>query len=189
MCTRLGDDLGSQVVIEHCAATGVDLTPSAQVTGPAAGITVVLNFDGDRGFVTHMPRAASATSPRCRAGSSVLREHRPAWCYLHAGPPVPPFLRQAREQGCKIMLDISLGDERDRQAVIECVRLADVFVPNADELLALTGTPTIEQAMPVAAAWGTPLVVTRGADGALVWQPDTGVTQVPTGSARSRSGT
>ena len=180
LCTLLGDDLGSQVVTEHCAATEVDISPSAQATGPAAGITVVLNFDGDRGFVTHMP-GRDRHEPEVPRWQQVLREHRPAWCYLHAGPPVPPMLRQAREQGAKIMLDISLGTERDRQAVIECVRLADVFVPNADELLELTGTATLDQALPVAAAWGTPMVVTRGAAGALVWQPDAGVTPVSDG--------
>ena len=180
LCTRLGDDLGSQVVTEHCAATGVDLSPSAQVSMPAAGITVVLNFDGDRGFVTHMP-GADQLGPEVQRWQRVLGEHRPAWCYLHAGPALPPILRQAREQGSKIMLDISLGDERDRQAVIECVRLADLFVPNADELLALTGAATLDQALPIAAAWGTPMAVTRGSAGALVWQPDAGVTAVSEG--------
>jgi sugar/nucleoside kinase (ribokinase family) len=180
MCSRLGDDLGSQVVTEHCAASGVDVSPSAKAGGATAGITVVLNFDGDRGFVTHQPGGNDheAEVPRWQR---VLAEYRPAWCYLHAGPPVPPFLRQAREQGSKVVLDTSLGVETDMQAVIECVRLADVFVPNADELRALTGAATVREAIAAAAAWGTPLVVTEGAAGALIWEPGTGVTQVSEG--------
>ncbi|MGI9008033.1 MAG: carbohydrate kinase family protein [Streptosporangiaceae bacterium] len=180
LCTRLGDDLGSQIVTEHCAATGVELAPSARVPGPAAGITVVLNFDGDRGFVTHLP-GPDRPEREVSRWQHVLGEHRPAWCYLHAGQPVPPFLRQAREQGSKIMLDMSLGDERDSESVIECVRLADVFVPNADELLALTGAATLDEAVRAAAAWGTPMVVTQGAAGALVWQPGGGATVVSDG--------
>ena len=82
------------------------------------------------------------------------------------------FLREARELGSKIALDISLGDERHRDVVIDCVRLADVFVPNADELLRLTGTDAIGPAVSAAAAWGTPLVVKRGAAGALVATQD-----------------
>ena len=178
LCARLGDDLGSQVVTEHCASAGVDVSSSARVTGATAGITVVLNFDGDRGFVTHMPGAHEHYAEVSR-WQAVLADQRPAWCYLHAGRAVPPFLRQAREQGTKIMLDISLGDERDREAVIECVRLADVFVPNADELLALTGADALEKAVAAAGQWGTALVVTEGAAGALVWQPGSGVTRVP----------
>ncbi len=181
LCTWLGDDLGSQVVTEHCAAAGVDLSPSAHVAGPTAGITVVLNFDGDRGFVTHLPSAAASERAEIQRWHRVLRAERPAWCYLHAGRLVPPFLREARELGCKIMLDTSLGDEREREAVIECVALADIFVPNSDELLRLTGAPGLGEAVASAAAWGTQLVVTRGQAGALVAGPDGSVTEVRDG--------
>src|SRR5947209_2216346 len=125
LCTVLSDDLGSQVVIEHCAAAGVDVTPSARVSGPTAGISVVLNFDGDRGFVTHLPSAAITRQAEVERWRQVLRAQRPAWCYLHAETRVPSFLREARELGCKIMLDTALGDAREADAVIECVRMAD----------------------------------------------------------------
>ena len=92
-----------------------------------------------------------------------------------------PFLREARELGCKVMLDISLGDEREGEAIFECIKLANVFVPNSAELLRLTGSPTIEQAIAAASEWGTQLVVTRGADGALVSHPDGSFTQVRDG--------
>jgi len=184
LCTVLGDDLGSQVVTEHCAAAGVSTVPSAQVEGPTAGITVVLNFDGDRGFVTHLPPQALRERVEIQRWHHVLREHRPAWCYLHAGRWVPPFLREARELGCKIMLDTSLGDARDaqyRDIVIECAGLADVFVPNADELLELTGAADLPGALASAAEWGTHLVVTRGQAGAVVSEPDGAITEVTDG--------
>jgi len=181
LCTVLGDDVGSQVVTDHCTAVGIDLSPSARVARPAAGITVVLNFDGDRGFVTHVPPAAAGEQAEIDRWHEVLRKERPAWCYLHAGQGVPAFLREARELGCKIMLDTSLGDERDREIIIECIKLADIFVPNADELLKLTGTAGIAQAIAAASAWGTQLVVTRGAAGALVADKDGRVTEVADG--------
>jgi sugar/nucleoside kinase (ribokinase family) len=182
LCTVLGDDLGSQVVTEHCATAGVDLSPSARVARPATGITAVLNFDGDRGFVTHMPPPGEDEQLETDRWPEVLRTSRPAWCYLHAGPGVPPVLREARRLGCKIVLDMSLGDERDdRDTIIECVALADIFVPNGDELLRLTGAGTIGAAMTAAAAWGTQLVVKRGAAGALVAGTDGSVTEVSAG--------
>jgi sugar/nucleoside kinase (ribokinase family) len=181
LCTMLGDDVGSQVVTEHCATAGVDISPSARVAGPTAGITVVLNFDGDRGFVTHLPSAAVREQAEVERWRQVLRAERPAWCYLHAGRRVPSFLREARQLGCKIMLDTSLGDARDGDAVIECVRLADVFVPNADELLRLTGAGGLDEAIASAQSWGTQVVVTRGAAGAVVVSPDGPVTQIAEG--------
>jgi sugar/nucleoside kinase (ribokinase family) len=182
VCTLLGDDLGSVLVTEHCAAAGVDLSTSARVPRPAAGITVVLNFDGDRGFVTHVPPATQHQRPETGRWCEVLRACRPAWCYLHAALGVPAFLREARQLGCKVVLDTSLGDERDdRDIIIDCVRLADIFVPNSDELLRLTGTDSIGRAVAAAALWGTPLVVKLGAAGALVVGTDGSVTEVADG--------
>jgi len=181
VCTRLGEDLGSQLVTEHCAAAGIDLSTSVHVVRPTSGITVVLNFAGDRGFVSHVPPVPETERCGVDRWIDVLHSERPAWCYLHAGHGVPRFLREARELGCKIMLDISLGDEREGEVIFDCIKLADVFVPNTDELLRLTGAETIEQAMAAAAAWGTQLVVTRGASGALVSHPDGSFTEVTDG--------
>ncbi|MBO0776253.1 MAG: carbohydrate kinase family protein [Actinobacteria bacterium] len=180
LCTVLGSDLGSRVVIEHCARAGVDLSPAVRVRYRSAGISVVLNFDGDRAFVTHVPPRPPAEQPELQRWQSVLQRERPRWCYLHAGPGRPGFLRDARELGARVVLDISLGDERNREIVVECVRLADIFVPNEEELRRLTGTTTTEAAVAAAAGWGTPLVVKRGAAGALVAGPD-GVTAVADG--------
>jgi sugar/nucleoside kinase (ribokinase family) len=185
LCTVLGDDLGSRVVIEHCARQGVDLSPSVRVRHRSAGITVVLNFDGDRAFVTNLPSHPRRGRPEIDRWRTVLRRTRPRWCYLHAGRGVPDFLREARDLGSKIALDVSLGDERHRDVVIDCVRLADVFIPNEAELQRLTGTDAVGPAVSAAAAWGTPLVVKRGAAGALVTTPD-GITEVADGVRRVR---
>jgi len=183
LCTVLGDDLGSRIVQEHCARLGVELSPSARGHRRAAGISVVLNFDGDRAFITHIPQCPPGERPEVARWRDVLRRERPRWCYLHAGEGVADFLRDAREVGTKVVLDISLGDERYRETVIDCVRLADVFVPNEDELLRLTGAGTIGQAVTAALAWGTPLVVKRGVAGALVADTD-GIAEVAEGVRR-----
>lgn len=184
VCTVLGEDVGSLVVTEHCASAGVDLSPSVRVHRPASGITVVLNFEGDRGFVTHVPPAGQAEQPEITRWAQVLGEYRPSWCYLHASRGAPAFLAQARRLGCKIMLDTSLGDERDeRDAIIECAGLADIFVPNGDELRRLTGCPTVETAVAVAAKWGTQLVIKRGAAGALTAGQDGRITAISQGVA------
>jgi sugar/nucleoside kinase (ribokinase family) len=178
LCTILGDDLGSRVVIEHCARVGVDLSPSVRVARRSAGITVVLNFGGDRAFVSNIP--PRDRQPEISRWRDVLHRTRPRWCYLHAGPGVPEFLREARELGSKIALDVSLGDERNADVVIECIRLADVFIPNEDELQRLTRTDALEPALSAGTAWGTPLVVKRGAAGAVIASPD-GITEVTQG--------
>jgi sugar/nucleoside kinase (ribokinase family) len=171
MCTLLGDDLGSRVVAEFCAREGVDLSPSAWVDRRTAGLSVVRNFDGARAFVTHLPRrlAEAGEVDRWR---DVLRRERPAWCYLHAGPRVVDLLREARDLGIRAVVDVNLEEiEQDPEAIIECVRLAEVFVPNHEELRRLTGQDTLEDAVATAVSWGSRLVVKLGADGALVAEP------------------
>jgi sugar/nucleoside kinase (ribokinase family) len=181
LCTLLGDDLGSRVVTEFCAREGVDLSPSAWVRRRTAGISVVLNFDGDRAFVTHLPRRSAAEPGEIDRWREVLRRERPAWCYLHAGPRVIDLLREARELGIRAVVDVNLEEvEQYPDAIVECVRLAEVFVPNQEELRRLTGRDTLEDAVATAAGWGSRLVVKLGADGALVADPDS-VTQVREG--------
>jgi sugar/nucleoside kinase (ribokinase family) len=173
LCTLLGEDLGSTVVTEHCRRVGVDLSTSVRVPGDAAGITSVMNFANERAFVSYLPPQATQPRRDTERWLGVLRERRPAWCYLHAGPGVSSLLRQAKLLGIKIALDIGLhAIAEDRQSVVDCVSLADVFLPNEAELLALTRTHVLADAIDEAAAWGTPLVVKRGADGAIVAAQD-----------------
>ncbi len=185
LCTVLGDDLGSRVVQEFCARRGVDLGPSLRVRRAAAGITVVLNFDGDRAFVTHIPPRSASEPPELDRWREVLRQERPRWAYLHGQEGIPDLMRQAQAQGTRTVLDINLGDERRRDTVIECIRLADVFVPNEAELLRIAGADSLEAAVAAATSWATPTVVTRGAAGALVIGPD-GVTEVSDGVRQVR---
>jgi sugar/nucleoside kinase (ribokinase family) len=173
LCTLLGHDLGSQVVVEHCEREDIDLSPTAWVHRRVTGITTVFNFEGDRSFVTHVPRHPAGEPAEAARWLDVLRRYRPAWCYLHAGPGIQDFLREASELGSRTLLDISLGTaELSGRDVIECVRLADVFVPNQAELAVLTGTDQLESAVATAAQWGTSVVVKRGADGAMIVGPD-----------------
>jgi sugar/nucleoside kinase (ribokinase family) len=188
----LGDDLGSRVVAEHCRRAGVDLSPSRQVAGRVAGITVVLNFAGDRAFVSYLPPHAPAGDPDTGHWLEVLRDRQPAWCYLHPWPGAAALIGQARALGIRVALDVGLNAiDSDPRAVMSCARMADVFLPNAVELLRLTGAGSLIEAIDTAAAWCPCLVVKRGAEGAIV-ADRTGRTAVTEGispvSARDRTG-
>jgi sugar/nucleoside kinase (ribokinase family) len=169
LATLLSDDLGSRVVAEHCQHAGVDLSPSRHVAGHTAGITVVLNFAGDRGFVSYLPPAQPVAGPDIGHFLEVLREHRPAWCYLHPWPGAEALIAEARSLGTRVALDVGLNAiASDPRAVRTCARRADVFLPNTEELLRLTGARSLPAAIDVALAWCQCLVVKRGADGAVV---------------------
>jgi sugar/nucleoside kinase (ribokinase family) len=172
MSTLLGDDLGSRVAEQHCRRAGVDLTACQHVTGPVTGVSVAVNFDGDRAFISHLPPRPAGERHDTRRWLDVLREHRPRWCYVHAGTGVAPFVRQARSLGVHVALAVAHNDiDDDAAAVRDCVREADIFLTNEPELLQLTGAASLAQAMTTVTTWCPCVVVTRGADGAVVARP------------------
>jgi sugar/nucleoside kinase (ribokinase family) len=195
MSTLLGEDLGSRVAEEHCHRAGVDLSASQRVTGPAAGITVVMNYAGDRAFLSYLPPRAQTESREHERWLEVLRQERPAWCYLHAHRGLAGLIQEARDLGIRVAVDVALNDiAADPAAVLACARLADVFLPNSEELLRLTGASSLTAAIGAAASWGPPVVVKRGASGAIVVGPPgrVGQTEVTEGikqvQVRDRTG-
>jgi sugar/nucleoside kinase (ribokinase family) len=169
MSTLLGEDLGSRVAEEYCHQAGVDLSACQRVTGPAAGITVVMNYAGDRAFLSYLPPRAQTESREHERWLEVLRRERPTWCYLHAHHGLAGLIQQARDLGIRVAVDVALNDiAADPAAVLACARLADVFLPNSEELLRLTGATSLAAAIGAAASWGPPVIVKRGASGAIV---------------------
>jgi sugar/nucleoside kinase (ribokinase family) len=166
--TVLGDDVGSKLAVELCLREGVDLSPSKRLTGAVAGITVVLNFDQDRAFVSHVPPRSTAERPEPERWPEVLEHVRPEWCYLHAGPLVPPVLERAHAVGTRVVLDFDSGaiDEFPDE-VVKCATLADVLVPTEAELRRLTRARDLGEAIVSAASWCPWVVVKRGGAGAV----------------------
>jgi sugar/nucleoside kinase (ribokinase family) len=168
LATLLGDDLGSRLVEEHCAREGVDLSASEWVSGPIAGITVALNFDGDRAFISHMPPRPPGQEAEVKRWSDVLQRVRPAWCYLHAGPGIAELMAKAATVGTKVALDTNFGEiDAFAETVVECARLAELFLPTEEELLRLTGAPGLSAGIAIASAWCPRVVVKRGPAGAI----------------------
>jgi sugar/nucleoside kinase (ribokinase family) len=169
LATSLGDDLGSKLGIEHCQREGVDLAPSQRVDGPVAGISVVLNFDGDRAFISHMPPRPKGATPDPERWLGILRRYRPSWCYLHPHASLISLLEEARALGTRVALDVNVGeiDDLGREVVARCARLADLFLPNQAELLHLTRVQDLGQAIALAENWCPWLVVKRGPKGAI----------------------
>jgi sugar/nucleoside kinase (ribokinase family) len=169
----LGRDLGTEVLERHCARAGIDLGYCERVDRPVAGITVVVNFAGERAFISHLPDGfAGRREQEAEHWRAVLEASRPDWLEIHAGVGVAPVLEHAKSLGVRVALDASVNAmERDLDSVRRCVELADLFVPNETELMRLTGAPSLELAASVATGWCEQLVVKRGPAGALLATP------------------
>jgi len=168
LTTTLGDDLGSRLAEEVTLQAGVDLSRCQRAPGRAAGVTVVLNFDDDRGFITHLPPRPPGTLGGCEHLAQALAGARPAWCYLHGAAGMVPVLHQARALGSRVAVDTSFEQvETSPDLVAECAHLADVFLSTETELVQLTGAGGLAGAISVAGTWGPRLAIKRGAAGAV----------------------
>lgn len=171
LASLLGDDLGSRLVEEHCGREHVDLSPSERVSGPIAGITVALNFNGDRAFISHMPPEPPGQEAEVKRWAEVLRRVRPAWCYLHPGPGVAELMAVAATTGTRVALDTNFGEiDAFAQTVVQCAKLADLFLPTEEELLRLTGATDLPSGIAVAGAWCPRIAVKRGGAGATAYE-------------------
>jgi sugar/nucleoside kinase (ribokinase family) len=164
-----GDDIGTQVAVAHCERASVDLTASRWVSGPASGVTAVVNFEGDRAFISHLP-----DGPDLEDGSAetwwpgVVERRRPRWIYLHARPHALDVIAAAHRVGCRVALDTELATARqDPDLVRACVALADLFTPNRRELLELTRQPDVAGAIADLSMPGA-VVIKEGAEGATI---------------------
>jgi len=86
MSALLGDDLGSRVAEQHCRRAGVDMTACRYVTGPVTGVSVAVNFDDDRAFISHLPPRPAGERRDTRRWLEVIREHTCRRQAGHAGP-------------------------------------------------------------------------------------------------------
>jgi len=165
----LGDDLGSRLAERLCLAEGVSTELCLRAKGQVAGTTVVINYQGDRAFITHVPPQPDQQRPEPERWCEVIEAVRPSWAYLHAGPQVLGVLRTARSVGTKVAVDVNFEEiEQFPEAVVECAKLGELFLPNEEELRRVTGEADFQKALAVASSWSPLVVCKRGAQGATV---------------------
>jgi sugar/nucleoside kinase (ribokinase family) len=166
--TDFGNDLFSQQVLSGARAEGLDETGFRHHPIPLRSVTVALSFRGDRAMVSYQ----DPVSPQSLA--ALLHEHRPRVLILpklQYGAAVQAALRVAHQLGTQVFMDCQdVPATLDTPTVREVLAQVDVFVPNADEALRLTGSTTVDDALGVLAGLVGTVVVKRGGGGAAAVQ-------------------
>jgi len=172
MLGKVGADAFGQLVIERLNAAGVDT--QRMVVDPAlqTGLTIHLTTNHDRAMLTYLGSLntltpADVTDEFLAAG----RHLHYGSLYLHSGllPAWLDILRRAKRRGLSLSLDTN-WDPADRwgDGLAEALPLLDVFMPNEQEALRISGADSMEDA----AAWLRKRVqlttLKQGAGGATV---------------------
>jgi sugar/nucleoside kinase (ribokinase family) len=166
--TDFGTDLFSRQVLAAARTAGLDETGFRHHPLALRSVTVALSFPGDRAMVSYQ-------DPVCpRPLAALLQEHRPRVLILpelQYGPAVLAGLGVARRLGIQVFMDCQdVPGTLDTPTVREVLTQVDIFAPNADEALRLTGTTAVDDALAVLAALVGTVVVKRGAAGATAVQ-------------------
>ena len=155
-------------------AEGID-TRALRTTAAPTGIAQITVTDDGENSITVVAGANGLADLRddertliAEASHLVVQLERPEPLLIEA-------LRHARAHGVTTVLTPAPA----RAPLTELIGLADVLVPNAGEAALLAGVPDVEAAAVSLSRAAHTVVVTRGADGAVVAQEGEIVSRVP----------
>jgi sugar/nucleoside kinase (ribokinase family) len=165
--TILGNDPWSGMIRDEFDVEGLPTDFLDVVDRPLPGISVSMNLDGDRGFVTHWGSDETyGDLLRERAHDAVERIDAR---HLHAYVDEDPELASAaRLRGMTVSLDAWGGPAwSSTRPLDELLADADILLANETEATAMTGAADPGQAMGRLAQHCACVVITRGAAGAI----------------------
>jgi sugar/nucleoside kinase (ribokinase family) len=170
-----GEDTFGRFILDELSGRGVDI--SSVIVNPAlqTGLSVILSrpigsIQGDRAILTHLGaidclRAEQVTDDLLRQA----RHLHIASYFLQTAlqPGLPDLFQRAHILGLTTSLDTNWDPSAAWYAFDELLDRVDVFLPNANEAMALTGASTAEAAAEVLCRKCSLVAVKLGARGAL----------------------
>jgi ribokinase len=181
LAATVGDDPLGEFVRASLVAGGVDTRWIRVDPEVATGISVVLS-GGDRAILT-FPGTIASTGPEVIDDdlvTSVRHVHSASYFLLpRLAAALPEAFARARAAGATTSLDTNWDPSRTWSGVDRLLDHTDVLLPNAAELLALTGCTDRDEAARVVLAHGCQVALKDGAEGGVLWQAPGVVTRVP----------
>jgi sugar/nucleoside kinase (ribokinase family) len=177
----LGDDLLGDIVIAAMARHGVDTSGLVRKQGAQTSATILpIRPNGERPAL-HVPGATPLfgredIDPKQLGDNRALLIGAPDALAGLTGGELAQLARAARAEGALVAVDVlHPGRPEDLNRLAPLLAETHWFLPNADQLRALTARHDLTEAINDILALGTGgVAVTQGADGCLVAWPDGG---------------
>jgi sugar/nucleoside kinase (ribokinase family) len=171
----LGDDLLGDLVAAAMARHGVDTAGLVRKKEAQTSATILpIRPNGERPAL-HVPGATRLLThadidQASLEGSRALLVGAPDALAGMTGDELADIAKRARSHGALVAVDVlHPGRPQDLERLAPLLAQADWFLPNADQLLALTGQASVEDAVQDVLRLGTQgVAVTQGADGCLL---------------------
>jgi sugar/nucleoside kinase (ribokinase family) len=168
-----GEDVFGTYMLDEMDKRGVDISNVIILPDGQTGLSVILESGNDRAILTHPGLIAALTAED--VGDDLLRSAR----HLHVAsyflqsalqPGLPELFTRAHTFRLTISLDTNWDPSCDWRGFDELLHLTDIFLPNENEALALSGVPTVEAALPILGQKSQVVAVKCGGRGALAHQ-------------------
>lgn len=176
----LGDDLFGGFVRDVLATAGVDTRWIRTDPATATAVSVVLSA-GDRATLT-FPGTIASTGPDVVDPDLLtrVRHVHSASIFLqpNLSPHLPDFFERARAAGATTSLDTNWDPANRWTGVFPLLAHSTVLLPNAAELLALTGSTDLATAAGRVVETGCHVALKNGAEGGILWDGLPGGTEV-----------
>lgn len=172
----VGDDFLGRFCAERLRWAGVDVTHLRQVRGLKTGITVWITRGARREGATYAGTIEMLKATDVPTAYLARARHLHVGCYFlqtKLQPGVAALFRRARKLGLTTSLDCNWDPaEQWDSGIRAALKETDIFFPNEDEALRLSGCPDARAAAAELSKLARIVVVKRGAEGALVHSPE-----------------
>jgi sugar/nucleoside kinase (ribokinase family) len=168
----VGKDVFGRFVEERLAAAGVDLTALRRDRSEKTGITIWCQHGKRRAGITYLGTISALRATDIKQSHLRRARHLHVGAYFllkdfHAG--ADRVFQKAKRQSMSTSLDCNFDPSENWDSGIRKVlRHVDVFLPNENEALRLTGASSVKAAAEDLAKLARIVVVKMGSRGALV---------------------
>ena len=166
----MGEDLFGRLILSRLSECGVDVSLIEMRAGFRTAASFALCRGNDRAILTD--GAGITGMPPERITATLLAKAR----HIHVGsyflltnlkPHFSQILRLARSHGLTVSLDTNWDPDETWAGVNQILELTDVFIPNENELMAITGIADLDRALEWMSKMVPLVVVKRGSLGAI----------------------
>jgi len=169
---KIGDDNFGELVIDSLQMKGVDTRLIIRDNSAATGATIVLNYDENRAMVTHGGAMEMLTINDIKTNHLAQGHHLHFSSYFlqpTLRPDVMSMFKMAKQVGLSTSFDAQWDPaEQWKLNLREILPWVDIFFPNEQEILHLTGEKSVDAALKSLVPYVNTVVVKCGSKGSLM---------------------
>ncbi len=166
--SMIGNDFWGRLIRDEFDTEGLPTDFLEVGAQPMPFVSVALNFNHDRGFVSYDGSSEGNDKELIRHALEVVSRTSARHFHSYAGEEPSELVALARERGMTISLDAWGGSWWETPITIEdLLPRADVLLANEPETLAMTGEASVHSAMERMAELCACVAIKRGARGAM----------------------